>query len=46
VWRELSAEGEVLCERTLSFLESVGTPEEYLTPRVKALDGWRRVVKS
>src|ERR687886_403572 len=45
-WIELGDEGEVLCERTLSFLERVGTPEEYLAPRRKALDGWRRVVKS
>jgi arylsulfatase A-like enzyme len=33
-------------ERALSFLERVGTPEEYLAPRRKALDGWRRVVRS
>jgi hypothetical protein len=46
VWRELGAEGQVLCERTLSFLESVGTPEAYLAPRREALDGWRRVVKA
>src|SRR5215217_3113855 len=46
VWRELNDEGEVLCERTLSFLGSVGTPEECLTPRGKALDKWRKVVKS
>ena len=46
VWRELGDEGEVLCERTLSFLEGVGTPEEYLAPRRKVLDGWRRVVRS
>ena len=45
-WRELGDEGEVLCERTLTFLERIGTPEEYLAPRRKALDGWRRVVKS
>src|SRR5215207_3744191 len=45
-WRELGHESEALYERTLSFLESVGTPEEYLVPRGKALDGWRRVVKS
>jgi arylsulfatase A-like enzyme len=46
VWRELSAEGEVLCERTLSFLESVGTPEAYLAPRREALDRWWRVIRS
>src|ERR671912_180582 len=28
VWRELGAEGQVLYERTLSFLEGIGTPEE------------------
>ena len=46
VWRELGAEGEVLCERTLSFLESVGTPEAYLAPRREALDRWWRVIRS
>ena len=45
VWREQSHEGEALCEQTLSFLESVGTPEEYLAPRRQALDGWRGVVR-
>jgi hypothetical protein len=45
-WRELDAEGEALCEHTLTFLEGVGAPEEYLVPRGKALDGWRRLVKS
>jgi arylsulfatase A-like enzyme len=40
VWRELSGEGEALCEHTLSFLESVGTPEAYLAPRREALDSW------
>jgi hypothetical protein len=45
VWRELGAEGEVLCERTLSFLESVGTPEMYLSPRREALDRWWRVAR-
>jgi arylsulfatase A-like enzyme len=44
-WRQLSDEGETLCERALSFLEGVGTPEEYLAPRHKALDGWRRTFK-
>jgi arylsulfatase A-like enzyme len=43
--RELSDEGETLCEHTLSFLERVGTPKEYLAPRRKALDRWRRVVR-
>ncbi len=41
----LGDEGEVLCERTLSFLENVGTPEEYLAPRREALDGWRRPIR-
>jgi arylsulfatase A-like enzyme len=45
VWRERGSEGEVLCERTLSFLESVGTPEEYLAPRRKALDNWWRALR-
>ena len=40
VWRELGAEGQVLCERALSFLESVGTPEAYLAPRREALERW------
>jgi hypothetical protein len=44
-WRKLGAEGEILCQRALAFLESVGTPEAYLAPRRKALDGWRRAVK-
>ncbi|HEX2098746.1 MAG TPA: sulfatase-like hydrolase/transferase, partial [Rubrobacteraceae bacterium] len=46
VWSVQSNEGEELCERTLSFLDHIGTPEEYLAPRRKALDGWRRVVRS
>jgi hypothetical protein len=45
-WTELGDEGEALCERTLSFLERVGTPEEYLVPRRKALDAWRSAVRS
>jgi hypothetical protein len=45
LWSQLSDEGETLCERALSFLEGVGTPEEYLAPRHKALDGWRRKFK-
>jgi hypothetical protein len=40
VWRELGAEGQVLCEGTLSFLEDVGTPEAYLAPRREALERW------
>jgi hypothetical protein len=40
VWSELAGEGEVLCERAISFLEGVGTPEAYLSPRRKALEGW------
>jgi arylsulfatase A-like enzyme len=39
-WRGLDAEGQVLCERSLSFLEGVGTPEAYLAPRREALDRW------
>ena len=46
VWRELGAEGEALCESTLSFLESLGTPEAYLAPRREALDRWWRVIHS
>jgi hypothetical protein len=42
-WRGLDAEGQVLCERTLSFLEGVGTPEAYLAPRWQ---GARRVAES
>jgi arylsulfatase A-like enzyme len=45
-WRELGDEGEALCERTLSFLERVGTPEIYLAPRRQALDRWRRTVRT
>jgi len=44
VYRELGAEGEVLCERTISFLESVRTPEEYLAPRGEAFDRWWEVI--
>jgi arylsulfatase A-like enzyme len=46
VWRELGHEGEALFERTLSFLECVGTPEEYLAPRRETLGRWRRVARS
>jgi hypothetical protein len=42
-WRGLDAEGQVLCERSLSFLEGVGTPEAYLAPRWQ---GARRVAES
>jgi len=45
-WRELGHEGEALCESTLSFLERVGTPQEYLAPRRGSLDRWRRMVRS
>jgi hypothetical protein len=45
VWRELGAEGQVLCERTLSFLESVGTPEAYLAPRREVLEKWWRAFR-
>jgi uncharacterized sulfatase len=46
VWREVGRESGTLCERTLSFLERVGTPEEHLAPRRRALEGWRRVARS
>ncbi len=39
-WSDLGGEGEILCERAISFLESVGTPEAYIAPRRKALEGW------
>jgi hypothetical protein len=39
-WSELSDEGAALGDRALSLLEQVGTPEEYLAPRRKALEGW------
>jgi hypothetical protein len=45
VWRELGSEGEALCEHTLSFLERVGTPEAYLTPRRQALEAWWRTIR-
>jgi arylsulfatase A-like enzyme len=45
VWREPGSEGEVLCERAISFLEGVGTPEAYIAPRRRALDGRRREIK-
>ena len=45
VWRELGDEGEALCDRALSFLEGISTPEEHLAPRRKALDNWRRLVR-
>jgi uncharacterized sulfatase len=45
-YREPGDECETLCEHTLSFLERIGTPEEYLAPRRKALERWRRVVRS
>ncbi|MCA1731557.1 MAG: hypothetical protein LC751_19780 [Actinobacteria bacterium] len=41
VWSDLGGEGEILCGRAISFLEGIGTPEAYLAPRRKALDGWR-----
>ena len=40
VWSEPGGEGEVLCERAIAFLEGIGTPEAYLSPRRKALEGW------
>jgi arylsulfatase A-like enzyme len=42
--KSLNGHGEALCERTLSFLESVGTPEEHLAPRRDALHRWWRMV--
>lgn len=39
-YTELGDDGQALCERALSFLERVGTPEEYIAPRRKALDRW------
>jgi hypothetical protein len=33
-----NGEDEAFCERTLSFLESVGTPEQDLAPHREALD--------
>lgn len=45
-WRSFNGEGEVLCERTLSFLEGAGTPEEHLAPRREALNRWWRMVRS
>src|ERR687893_711060 len=41
VWRGRPGEGESLCEDAIAFLEDQGTPEEHLTPRREALDGWR-----
>ena len=40
MWSELAGEGEGLCERAISFLENIGTPEAYLVPRREALEGW------
>lgn len=40
LWSEQGGEGEALCERAISFLEGVGTPEAYLVPRRKALEVW------
>jgi arylsulfatase A-like enzyme len=45
-WRRLGDEGEALCDGALSFLEDIGTSEEYLAPRRKALDSWRRTVRN
>ncbi len=41
VWRERGGEGATLATDAISFLESLGTPEEHLVPRRRALDGWR-----
>jgi arylsulfatase A-like enzyme len=40
VWSDPGGEGEVLCERAIAFLEGIGTPEAYLSPRRKALEEW------
>jgi arylsulfatase A-like enzyme len=45
VWRSRPGEGESLCEEAIGFLESQGTPEQHLTPRREALDGWRNPVE-
>src|SRR5918998_139229 len=45
VWRGRPGEGESLCEDAIAFLEDQGTPEEHLTPRREALDGWRNPVE-
>jgi uncharacterized sulfatase len=45
VWSEQGGEGEILCERAISFLEGVGTPEAYIAPRRKALNGWRKTFR-
>ncbi len=45
-WSLHLGEGEELCERTLSFLEHLGTPQEYLAPRRAALENWLRAVRS
>ena len=42
VWSERGEEGPALAEDALSFLESLGTPEEYLAPRRKSLEEWRQ----
>jgi hypothetical protein len=38
-----NAEGTLLAEQALSFLEGVRTPEEYLAPRYEAVEKWRAV---
>jgi arylsulfatase A-like enzyme len=45
VWRSRPGEGESLCEGAIGFLEDQGTPEQHLTPRREALDGWRNPVE-
>ena len=45
-WSVRASEGEALCERTLSFLERLGTSEEYLAPRRASLDKWLGAVRS
>ena len=40
VWSDPRGEGEILCERAIAFLEGIGTPEAYLSPRRKALEEW------
>ena len=43
VWEDHVPESRAMCEDAISFLERVGTPEEYLTPRRMALEKWLRV---
>ncbi|MBA3388008.1 MAG: sulfatase-like hydrolase/transferase, partial [Rubrobacter sp.] len=42
VWKEYNGEGSTLCEDAISFLETIGTPEEHVAPRREALNRWWR----